>query len=109
MKLKGFLLALLAVAMLFAPLAMPGGQALAAAPMPQASASSEHCQPSDAAKHHDGERDQTDCATMCLALAVSPGQPMAAQLMLRRAFRPSGDRQQRSFVAKLPTPPPRLA
>lgn len=102
---------LIAMAMLFAPFAMQHGGAMAAAPskphsqmMPEG-----HCggQPNDgkAAKAIDG----SCCATMCASIVIAPMSPTERLALSRSAERPSPQAFQHSYLAKLPTPPPRGA
>ena len=102
---------LIAAAMLFAPFAMRSGGAMAAMP------SNHHSQAMD--KSHCGDQPATGkdhkstgkscCAAMCTAIAVAPGSPVEPLAYARSIDRSAIDQFGRSFLAKLPTPPPRRA
>ena len=102
---------LIAVAMLFAPLAMQSGAAMAMAPADHHSQMTKggHCgdQP---AKSHDGKAmDKSCCAAMCAAVAIPPALRIEPQALALAAERPGLDLFHHSFLAELPTPPPKLA
>ncbi len=102
---------LIAAAMLFAPFAMRSGGAMAAMP------SNHHSQAMD--KDHCGDQPATGkdhkstgkscCAAMCTAIAVVPGSPVEPLGYARSVDRSALVQFGRSFLAKLPTPPPRRA
>ncbi|MEO6113723.1 MAG: hypothetical protein ABIP07_04655 [Sphingomicrobium sp.] len=109
MSLRRLFAVLIAVAMLFAPLALRSGSAMAMAP------AKHHSQMMG--KGHCGEQPGKDgksagkscCAAMCTAVAlapVSPVEPFAFPLSIER---PSLAQSSHSYLAKLPTPPPRRA
>lgn len=102
---------LIAVAMLFAPLAMQSGSAMAMAP------TDHHAQMMD--KGHCGEQPATGkdgksaekscCAAMCTAIAVTPVASLEPHSFHRQVDRPAPSQFRHGFLAKLPTPPPRRA
>ena len=102
---------LIAFAMLFAPLALQSGAAMAMAPADHHAQMMEtgHCgeQP---AKSHDGKSmDKSCCAAMCAAVAVAPAVEAEPHALSPSVDQPAIDQFQRSFLAELPTPPPRRA
>ena len=103
---------LIAFAMLLAPFAMQSASAMAMAPAADHHAQmmdSGHCgeQP---AKDHDGKRvDRSCCAAMCTAVAVAPMPISEPHAFASSIERPSLVQFDHSFLAELPTPPPRLA
>jgi hypothetical protein len=102
---------LIAFAMLFAPVALQSGAAMAMAPADHHAQMMEsgHCgeQP---AKSHDGKAmDKSCCAAMCAAVAVAPAVEAEPHALVPAVERPALDQFQRSYLAELPTPPPRLA
>lgn len=102
---------LIAVAMLFAPLALQSGAAMAMAPADHHAqmTKTDHCgeQP---AKSHDGKTvDKSCCAAMCTAIAVAPAPMSQPHAFASSTERPSLVQFDHSFLAELPTPPPRLA
>ena len=112
MSLRPLFSVLIGIAMLFAPLAVSGGHAMAVAPAADHHArtmDNGHCvdQPAD------GDRGTTPddgcCTAMCSGIAVAPVNPIEPQSFTQMAQRPAPDQLQRSFLAELPTPPPRLA
>ena len=101
---------LIAFAMLFAPLALQSGAAMAMAPADHHAQMMEsgHCgeQP---AKSQDGKvMDKNCCAAMCAAVAVAPAVTLEPHAFARHVDRPSLTPFHHSFLAELPTPPPRL-
>lgn len=102
---------LIAFAMLFAPLAMETGSAMAMAPADHQSQMMEkgHCgdQP---AKGKDGKTmDKSCCVAMCTAVAVTAVSPVEPLAFARIVDRPSLEQFHHSYLAKLATPPPRRA
>lgn len=102
---------LIALAMLFAPLAMQSGAAMAMAPAGHHAQMTKagHCgeQP---AKSHDGKAmDKSCCAAMCAAVAIAPAAEGEPHALAPSVEHPSLDFFHHSFLAELPTPPPRLA
>lgn len=101
---------LTALAMLVAPLAMQSGMAMAAMPMDHGEmAKAGHCGDEDA-----GDEDRSGalmqcCIAMCSAVAplgAAGIEPVAYHAPILAGFRST---EHRAFLAKLPTPPPRLA
>jgi hypothetical protein len=102
---------LVAFAMLFAPFAMQIGSAMAAVPSDHHSQMMEagHCgeQP---AKDHDGKATgKSCCVAMCTAIAVAPAAFVEPLDFPRSVERPALVQFQHSYLAELPTPPPRVA
>lgn len=112
MSLRPFYVMLLALAVLFAPLALQSGAAMAMAPAGHHSQmmNGGHCgeQP---AKGHDGKAmDKSCCAAMCAAAAaIVPAIHNGPHALASTVKRPGLDLFRHSFLAELPTPPPRLA
>jgi len=102
---------LIAAAMLFAPLAMQSGSAMAMAP------ADHHAQMMD--KGHCGDQPvegeagkmmgKSCCVAMCTGVAVSAGVPVETLAFARIVDRPSLEVFHHSYLAKLATPPPRRA
>ena len=102
---------LIAFAMLFAPLALQSGAAMAMAPADHHAQMMEtgHCgdQP---AKSPDGKKmDKSCCVAMCAAVAVVPAVQGEPHALAPSVDLPVLDQFQRSYLAELPTPPPRRA
>ena len=102
---------LIAASMLFAPFAMQSGSVMAATPSDHhAQAMSEdHCEGQPAKDKDSKSADKPSCAAMCAAVAIATG-----SLVEPAVFAPAGTRSAleqfpHGIVAKLPTPPPRLA
>ena len=110
-SLRPFYAMLIAFAMLFAPLAMQSGAAMAMAPADHQGQMMEsgQCGEQPAKSHHGKAMDKSCCAAMCAAVAVAPSVEAEPHALARQAQRPALDQFQRSFLAELPTPPPRLA
>ncbi|WP_126177271.1 hypothetical protein [Tsuneonella rigui] len=103
-------LILAALSMLVAPLAMQSGMAMAAMPMDHGEMTqSGHCGDEDT-----GGEDEPDAMTQCCVAMCSAVDPLGATAIepvpyhapILASFRST---EHRAFLAKLPTPPPRLA
>jgi hypothetical protein len=111
MSLRSIATILTALAMLFAPFVMQSGAAMAMAPADHRAQMMEsgHCgdQP---AKSHDGKAmDKPCCAAMCAPVAIVPPAKPQRHALKAAVEGPAADRFHQSFLAELPTPPPRLA
>jgi hypothetical protein len=112
MTLRQLSAVMIAVAMLFAPVAMASGSAMAMPPTADHHAQaidSGHCeeQPGPSKDSHSDE--QPCCAAMCTGIAVAPAGPAEPLALAASPDRPSPSGLGHSFLAELPTPPPRLA
>jgi len=109
-SLQRFLALLFAVAMIFAPLGMPVGQAMA---VPMSSqhdelAMADHCGDTSNDQKPGKAIDHGCCTAMCLGIAVAPAsndEPAAFAAMIAR---PAPDKFRRGFLGEIATPPPRL-
>lgn len=103
-------LILAALAMLVAPLAMQSGMAMAAMPMDHGEmAQAGHCGDEDTGNEDEPGAMTECCIAMCSAVAplgAAAIDQVAYHAPILAGFRSSGHR---AFLAKLPTPPPRLA
>lgn len=102
---------LIAAAMLFAPLAMQSGSAMAMAPADHDAQMMDngHCadQP---AKGEDGKMmSKSCCVAACAGVAVTATMPIESLAFARMVERPSLEVFHHSYLAKLATPPPRRA
>jgi hypothetical protein len=102
---------LIAFAMLFAPLAMQSGAAMAAMPSDHHSQMMEkgHCGEQPAKGTDSKSTDMSCCVAMCTAIAMAPASVVEPFAYSRGIDRPAIDQLGRSFLAELPTPPPRRA
>jgi len=102
---------LIAVAMLFAPFAMPIGSASAAMPSDHHAEmmGEDHCEGQPATGKDGRSAEKPCCAAVCGAVAVAMGSPLQPAIFARAVERPALDPFRPGFLAKLPTPPPRLA
>nr|WP_294847794.1 hypothetical protein [uncultured Sphingomonas sp.] len=102
---------LIAFAMLFAPLAAHGGAARAMTPGDHHGQmmKSGHCADQPEKGDHQKAANKSCCVAMCMAMAVVPTMPGLLTILTAKIERPLLTRTQRSFLAELPTPPPRLA
>jgi hypothetical protein len=102
---------LIAVAMLFAPLAMQSGSAMAMAPADHHSQMMEkgHCGEQPAKGDHGKSTEKSCCVAMCTAVAVAPVSPAEPFAFPQSVERPALAQSSHSFLAELPTPPPRRA
>lgn len=103
-------LILAALAMLVAPLAMESGMAMAAMPMDHREiAQAGHCGDEDTGDEDEPGAMTQCCVAMCSAvvpLDMTAPEPIAYHAPLLFALHSTAHR---AFLAKLPTPPPRLA
>jgi len=98
---------LIGAAMLFAPLAMQ--RAMAATPADhQEMKTVDHCD-GEPAQDQGKSAEMPCCAAMCMAVAVEPATASKPLVFGRAVQRPDLARSPLSYLAKLPTPPPRLA
>ena len=102
---------LIAVAMLFAPFAMQSGSAMAAVPSDRYALvmSTAHCEGQPATDKDGKSADMPCCTAMCAALALPPVSPADPVAIACSVERPPLKQFLHGFLAKLPTPPPRLA
>ena len=110
-SIRPFFAILIAFAMLFAPLAMRSGSAMAMVPADHQSQMMDkgHCgdQP---AKDKDGKAmGKSCCVAMCTAVAVTAVSAVEPLAFARVVGRPSLEQFHHSYLAKLATPPPRRA
>ena len=103
-------LILAALAMLVAPLTMQSGMAVAAMPMDHREmAQAGHCGDEESSGEGEPGAMTQCCVAMCSAVAPSgaaPLEPVTYQAPFLFGLRSI---EHRAFLAKLPTPPPRLA
>jgi hypothetical protein len=102
---------LIAAAMLFAPFAMQSGSAMAAMASDHhgQTMGTGHCEGQPATNQDSKSADMPCCAAMCAAIAIAPVSPLDPVAFARPVDRPTLEQFRHGFVAKLPTPPPRLA
>ncbi len=101
---------LIAFAMLFAPFAMQSGSAMAAPADHHGQSMAEgHCGDRPVDGNPDNMSGQPCGMAMCVAIAVVPPAPFERPAFEKLPHRPALVRDGPSFLAKLPTPPPRLA
>ena len=109
MSLRPFFAILIAFAMLFAPLAMQTGIAMAMAPADHQSQMMDqgHCSDQPAEGTDGKTMAKSCCVAMCTAVAVAAPSLVEPLAFGRVLDRPSLDRCHHSYLAKLATPPPR--
>lgn len=102
---------LIAFAMMFAPFAMRSGSATAAMPANHHSQTMDkgHCGDKPAKGTGHKSAGKSCCLAMCTAVAVAPHASLEPMEFPRTAGQPGLYRAGHSFLAKLPTPPPRRA
>ena len=102
---------LIAAAMLFAPLAMQSGSAMAAMPSDHHAEmmSADHCEGQPATDEDSKSADKPCCAALCAAVAIATGSPVEPAVFAPAVERPALEHFRHGILAKLPTPPPRLA
>lgn len=102
---------LVAVGMFLAPLAIRSGAAMAMPPSDhqEQMATADHCGEQPAKNKHEKSGNSADCIAMCMAVALAPASALEPQALSASRDRPALDPFGRSFLAELPTPPPRPA
>lgn len=112
MSLRLLFSALIALAMLIAPLAVLDGVAMAMSPVQGNHAQAMtggHCDQQPAKSPAGKSIEKTCCAAMCTAIAGPPssvGEPLALSAARNK---PPVDLFRKDYLAELPTPPPRIA
>ena len=111
MSLRPLFAILVAIGMFLAPLAIRSGAAMAMAPSGHHDqmAMSGHCGEQPAKNKHQKSSESACCVAMCMAVAPAPAAKLELQFLTASLDRPAPDHFGRSFLAELPTPPPRLA
>lgn len=111
MGLRLFLAILTGFALLFAPVGLQSGSAMAMAPgdhqlqMTQ----SGHCEEQTDRSNHAKSSAMSCCAAMCTVLAIAAMSTADVPFVERTSARAGAEHFGPSFLAELPTPPPRLA
>ena len=112
MSLRQLSALMIAVAMLFAPIGIFSGAAMAMAPAsdhhPQMTESG-HCEERPIKDGSGKSDDKSSCAAMCMAIAIAPTTPTEPLDPTISTERPALIQFRHSFLAELPTPPPRHA
>lgn len=108
MTLRPIFAILIAFAMLFAPFAMQSAMAATSGHHGQAMAA-DHCGEQSAEGKFDKSGAKPCCAAMCAAVTVAPPSPVESIAFAKPLHHPALVRASPSFLAKLPTPPPRFA
>ena len=111
MSLRPLFAILIAIGMFLAPLAIRGGAAMAMAPADHHGqmASAEHCGDMPAKPKHEKQGESACCVAMCMAVAPASSAKLEPHFLAASIDIPAPDRSARSFLAELPTPPPRVA
>lgn len=109
-SIRPFIAMMIAIAMLFAPFAMPTG-AMAMAPAGEHSqmVASEHCGDHSSDGKDSKANGKSCCVAMCTAVAVAPASAVEPQVFARIVDRPSLTQFTHGYLAELATPPPRRA
>lgn len=102
---------LIAAAMLFAPLAMQSGAAMAMAPTDHHAQmmKSGHCDKGPGESQDKGKAAKSCCVAMCAAAAVSPAASMEPHIFSQADPTVAPQDFQFGYFGELPTPPPRVA
>ena len=106
-SLRPFFAILIAAAMMFSPFAMRSGMAMAAAPADHHATMTpdDHCAPQSG----DAKPDKDCCAAMCANIMLPAAASVEPIGFARGVDQPVTASIGASFLAKLPTPPPRAA
>ena len=100
---------LIAAAMLFAPFGMQSAMAATPADHLSQMSSNDHCDGKPARDQDHKSADKPCCTAMCMAVAVEPAAGVEPLGFERTVARPSLAEHPHSYLAELPTPPPRRA
>lgn len=98
---------LIAAALLFAPFGMAAAMAAAPADHHGQVNANDHCDGQVPQKQNPGSSEQPCCAAMCMAVVVEPAASREPIDFARAAERASLAERPHSYLADLPTPPPR--
>ena len=111
MSLRPLFAILIAIGMILAPLGIRSGAAMAMPPSGhhEQMAMSDHGGEQPAKGKHQKSAEDACCVAMCMAVAPAPASELEPHALSASLDRPGLDQFGRSFLAKLPTPPPRLA
>lgn len=111
MSLRPLFAILIAIGMFLAPLGIRSGAAMAMAPADHHGqmAMGEHCGEQPAKTKHEKQGESACCVAMCMAVAPTSSAKLEPHFLAASIGIPAPDRSARSFLAELPTPPPRLA
>ena len=111
MSLRPIFAILIAIGMFMAPLAIRGGGAMAMPPSAHhdQTAMSGHCGEQPAQTKHEKSGESACCVAMCMAVAPAAAAKLEPHFLTASLDRPALDQFGRSFLAELPTPPPRPA
>ena len=103
---------MIALAMLFAPIGIAGGSAMAMAPAAEHHAEmmeAGHCEDPPTPDHESQPDGKSCCTAMCTAIAVAPPAPVEPLSLTSSPLRAPLAASGPSFLVELPTPPPRRA
>lgn len=102
---------LIAAAMLFAPLAMQSGAAMAMTPTDHHAQMVDkgHCGTTSSDTQDESTAGNNCCVAMCAAVAIAPGTVVAPRISVQADPTASLQDFQFGFFGELPTPPPRVA
>jgi hypothetical protein len=102
---------LIAAAMLFAPLAMQSGAAMAMAPTDHHAQMMDkgHCGKSSSSDKDSGKASKSCCVAMCAAVAVTPLASVEPHAYVSVSPSVTPQDFQFGYFGELPTPPPRVA
>ena len=112
MSLRPLFAMLVAVGMLLAPFGIRSGAAMAVAPSSnhhEQMAMGEHCGGQPAKTKHEKSSESACCVAMCMAVAPAPAAEPEPHFLTASIDSLAIEQFGRSFLAELPTPPPRLA
>ena len=111
MSLRPLFAILIAIGLFLAPLAIRSGAAMAMPPSghQEQMAMGEHCDEQPSKGKHEKSGESACCIAMCMAVAPAPVCELPPQALAAALKSPASDQSGRSFLAELPTPPPRLA
>jgi hypothetical protein len=107
--LRLLLATLIAAAMLFAPFGMQGAMAAAPTDHHRQMKTNGHCYEQVPQDQDHKSADKSCCAAMCMAVAVEPAARLEPLDFERSIERPALSERPDSYLAELPTPPPREA
>jgi len=111
MSLRPLFAILLAIGLMLAPLGIRSGAAMAMAATDHHAqmANGDHCDEQSSKSQHQKSGENACCVAMCMAVAPAPAAHLEPQALTASLDQPALDQFGRSFLAELPTPPPRLA
>jgi hypothetical protein len=111
MSLRALFAIIIAIGLFVAPLAIRGGAAMAMAPSSGHAQmmKGDHCGKESSDTKNNNSDERACCIAMCMAIAPAPSAELQSHFPDASLEPRTQDQVGRSFLAELPTPPPRVS